>query len=234
MKKQYLIALTAAVTILSACSKSKNEMNGEYVADLTTNASVRMFAASGEVKDQSVIQQYITNRQVSDYFTSAKEEKVDESEFLLSISGDQFTIKNSGLGNGDQTTRSVGGNRYVITWKGKVRVMLPEGGINISSKCFDLGTGILQYPIQQLDYQLTPGMTGFKGSYIPGIEYVVELKPGTVTLPLISYTATHNENTQSCMSSDGSFNLLREAGLTGLQTGDTIVFQQRTLHLKKK
>lgn len=209
-------------------------MNGEYVADFGVNGSVRMFAASGEVKDQAVIQKYISGRQLTSRYSQQQQVEVDESELSLTISGDRYTIKTPYIINGEQSNKSIGVNRRLITWKGLVRVMIPDGVINVTSRCADLSKNLLQYPVQQLDYQLTPGMTGFKASYIPGVDFVIDLKPGTVTLPALAFTASHDEATQSCISSEGSYNLLNEAGLTGLQTGDTIVFQQRTLHLKKK
>lgn len=209
-------------------------MNGEYVADFGVNGSVRMFAASGEVKDQAVIQKYISGRQLTSRYSQQHQVEVDESEFSLTISGDRYTIKTPYIINGEQSNKSIGINRRLITWKGLVRVMIPDGVINVTSRCADLSKNLLQYPVQQLDYQLTPGITGFKASYIPGVDFVIDLKPGTVTLPVLAFTASHDEATQSCLSSEGSYNLLNEAGLTGLQSGDTIVFQQRTLHLKKK
>lgn len=209
-------------------------MNGEYVADFGVNGSVRMFAASGEVKDRAVIQKYISGRQLTSRYSQQQQVEVDESELSLTISGDKYTIKTPYIINGEQSNKSIGANRRLITWKGLVRVMIPDGVINVTSRCADLSKNLLQYPVQQLDYQLTPGMTGFKASYIPGVDFVIDLKPGTVTLPALAFTASHDEATQSCLSSEGSYNLLNEAGLTGLQTGDTIVFQQRTLHLKKK
>ena len=209
-------------------------MNGEYVADFGVNGSVRMFAASGEVKDQAVIQKYISGRQLTSRYSRQQQVEVDESEFSLTISGDKFTIRTPYIINGEQTNKSIGMNRRLITWKGLVRVMVPDGVINVTSKCADLSTNLLQYPVQQLDYQLTPGISGFKASYIPGVDFVIDLKPGDVSLPMLAFTASHDEAMQSCVSSDGSFNLLKEAGLTGLQTGDTIIVQQRTLHLKKK
>jgi len=208
-------------------------MNGEYVADFGVNGSVRMFAASGEVKDQAVIQKYISGRQLTSRYSQQQQVEVDESEFSLTISGDKFTIKRPGLNDGEQSCRITGVNRYVVTWKGTLRVII-SSEVTASSKCADLTKNLLQYPVQQLDYKDIPGTSGFRASYIPGIEHVIYIKPGAISLPVLIYSASHDEATQSCMFSEGSYNLLNEAGLTGLQTGDTIVFQQRTLHLKKK
>lgn len=234
MKLIYLIAFTASITGISACSKSNSGMNGAYVADYGVTASVKMFAASGEVKDQAVIQQYINARKLTDRYFPEQRVTVDESLFTLTVSGDKLTIQRPGLINGEQSSRSIGASRHLVTWKGQVRVMIPDGVINVPSKCADLGLNLLQYPVQQLDYQLTPGITGFKASYIPGIEYAIDLKPGAVTVPYLALTASHDEPTQSCISSDATFNVLKEAGTTGLQSGDTILIQHSTLYLKKK
>lgn len=234
MKSLYLILLIASVTVMSACSKSNSAMNGEYVADYGITASVKMYAASGEVKDQEVIRQYISARKLTDRYFPQQRIAVDESQFSLTVSGDKLTIKRPGLINGEQSSKKIDAIRHLVTWKGQVRVMIPDGVINVNSKCADLSMNLLLYPVQQLDYQLTPGITGFKASYIPGVEYAIDLKPGAVTIPFLTFTASHDEVTQSCIASDAIFNVLKEAGATGLQSGDTILIQESTLHLRKK
>lgn len=199
------------------------------------NSDIRMFTASGEVKDAALIMKHLNKQAVSKFFSTEKQETGHLGLVSLNLKDQKVNFKlTDGEFPANLPYKQITPTRYLINNTGTLRIKVSQNNSYID--CQRLADKMLLYPMKRVDVQLVPATTGFQETFIPSIDYVMESKgSGVLIIPMLSYVVSGGSPTSTCMLSYGNqLNLPGGQAVEGLVAGDTIVYQEKKMYLQKQ
>lgn len=241
--RQILRVLVLSTVILSSCDKEKDELplvlNGEYNSGNTILAvnPVTMYTNKGIVKDQQTVNRFLLHRSwLKDYFSQTDAPIPNNNSCQLIFQSNKRvsiifksptyvdTIKT-------QITSQIT-DRFILSNIDSVSI--PSLSYNASDRCEQLSNQIKQeYPNKRC-LNLSP-VTGYSQFCKFRPIRIINITNENLSIPYFSWMIQSNTTYNRCsLAIGGEWNKFNLAITNQLNSGDTIVVQQREISLFKK
>ena len=206
---------------------------GKYTSSGILISGAKMYTSNGEVRDQSVINNFIIRQDLKSLFKVAQTAELEPGLVNISLEPGKAIVNFPGQPmTMEMSYKRITYGRYLLNWVGTTLWSLP----NNPSRCMQMADSILLYPVNKLNMQPVPTSGGYTMLYTPSLDYVLNVKPGALTVPFLSYAFFSNTPPYSaCSWANGdTWNMFNPECIKRLQTGDTLVVQSKTVLLKKQ